>query len=211
LQKAGSDTGLFMSRMLQEFPVCFQRLPVAIGASMQHTCDMDEPIPEIICELRRAGLNDPRPLAARARLPLPKYVAEEVGKSFARVRLKMPPNHPPKIKASSLRQLGKLLLREPGLRDHLGVNEVLAKIYSETWPDAPEGSDMFKHCCAAEAFYLLETFTEKKPSNETIQTIAELLHGGDSANLERASKRVGKNRRKYPRNNPKPPPLGTPF
>jgi hypothetical protein len=174
---------------------------------------MDEPVSEIIYELERHGLNDPRPLAARARPPIKEYVKAEVTRSFHGVRRSRLNGVPKMPKAAELRQLGKLLLGSVALRDFLGVRKLQAEIWSRVEQEPPEGSDIFKHRCADEAFYLLETFTEKKPSNEAIQTIAELLHGGDGVNLERASKRIGRNRRKYPRNTPADilPPLGTPL
>src|SRR5262249_31606062 len=202
-----------MSHMLRDFSVDFQWLLIAVGASARHTCDMDELVSIIVDELKKRRLSDPRPLAARTAPPLEHYVKAEVTRSFDRVRLSQLNKLPNIPKATELRQLGKLLLGSEPLRDFLGVPKLQAEIWSRVEQEPKEGSDIFKYRCADEAFYLLETFTEKKPSNEAIQTIAGVLHGGDGANLERASKRVGQNRRKYPRNTPPEilPPLGTPF
>jgi hypothetical protein len=148
----------------------------------------------IVTALEARGLNDPRKLDGRA-TPLKEYVHSEANRSWDRVRLSVPDH--PKVTAAAMRQLGKLLLREPGVRQLLGISELWAKIYSRAEQEPPEGSNLFKHTCAAEAFFLLETFTEKKPIGDVVQTIASLLHGGENVDVERASKRVLRNRRKF--------------
>jgi hypothetical protein len=167
----------------------------------------NDAIEAIVTTLEDRGLNDPRKLDGRT-TPRKEYVRSEVSHSWDNVRL-LVPDHP-KVTAAAMRQLGKLLLRWPGLRQRLGVSELWAEIYSRAEQEPPEGADGFKHRCADEAFYLLENYTERGPTGEAMQTIASLLHGGANVDMERACKRVLRNRRKFPRNNPDIPPLRTP-
>jgi hypothetical protein len=172
----------------------------------------NEAIDAIVRALEARELNDSRKLDDRA-LPLKDYVVAEVGRSFDRVRLEIPDDHPLKtrrVTAAAVRQQGKLWLRWPGLRQLAGVDELWARMFSKAWQEPREGADVFKHCCADEAFYLLETFTVKGPTLNAMQTISGLLHGERDVDMERACKRVRRDRR-VPRNNPDIPPLGTPF
>jgi hypothetical protein len=175
----------------------------------------NEAIDAIVRVLKAREFNDSRKLDDRA-LPLKNYVVAEVGRSFDRVRLEIPDNHPlkpPRVTAAAMRQQGKLWLRWPGLRQLAGVSELWAKIYSKAEQEPPEVADVFKHRCAAEAFDLLEILTVKGPTLDDMQTISGLLHGGEIGDyeMERTCKRVLQNRRSVPRNNPDIPPLGTPF
>jgi hypothetical protein len=161
----------------------------------------------IVATLEKRDLSDPRKLDGQT-TPLKEYVRSEVSHSWDSVRLSVPDHL--KVTAAAMRQLGKLLLRWPGLRQCTGVSELWAKIFSKAEQVPPEGADAFKHRCAREAFYLLENCTKKGPTREAMQTIASLLHGGANVDTERACRRVLQDRREFHFNNPDIPPLGTP-
>ena len=182
-------------------------------SSISRPNDADDLVDRIVRELKARDFNDPRKLDDRA-LSLKDYVVAEVGRSFDRVRLTIPDDHPLKpsrVTAAALRQQGKLWLRWPWLRQLAGVSGLWAKIFSKTRQEPPEGADEFKHRCADESFFLLETFTVKGPTLNAMQAISGLLHGEQGEDMERACKRVLRDRRSVPRNNPDIPPLGTPF
>src|SRR6516162_54804 len=75
----------------------------------------NEAVDAIVRVLDARDFNDPRKLDDRA-LPLRDYVVAEVGRSFDRVRLTIPDDHPlmpSRVTAAAMRQQGKLWLRWP--------------------------------------------------------------------------------------------------
>jgi hypothetical protein len=73
--KASIGIGLFMSRMLHDFPLCSQRLSLTPGSSMQHERDMER-------GGKRPPQKDAREKLTNARTPLPAALDEELDACF---------------------------------------------------------------------------------------------------------------------------------
>jgi hypothetical protein len=161
--------------------------------------EVEYAVAEIVDQLKRYDINDPRPLRGRA-VPLDDYVAAEVRRSYERVRIVPPGGAVPP--AAKLRHFGKFALKYG-----MGIPAGLAMLWSRYKPEPPPGADAFKYRCADEAFFLVETFTQKMPTGAVdgpFCTIARYLYdsNADGHPLKRACEWVLGQRRKFPRNEP---------
>jgi hypothetical protein len=216
-----------MSRVSRNFPVIYQRLTVALGGSTRHGRDMpdqrkhslkvdSEAIKEIVKQLKEDGaLNDPRGLELDHRTtPLEDHVRAEVRRSIERMDLdvpELPPEYAAQVEA-----------RAAALRAALKVDSAAVKAIRKAglpatarlWQETPNRANALPYKCAAEAFFLMEQFSLKKiagteggPFIMISAMLYEAATGRREADVRRACLFILKNRRRYPRNDPTPPPI----
>jgi hypothetical protein len=134
----------------------------------------------IIAELEKGGeLNDPRPYLGDRPTPLADHVQREVQRSLNRVRLfltwKRPANVPPTPTAADFRKAAKALRKVAFTEEQRTAIRQLHAVRQEP----PERADALKHHCAAEAYYLMESFSATAPTgyeDGPFRVIAALIY-----------------------------------
>jgi hypothetical protein len=151
-------------------------------------------VASIIDELKRGGLlNEPRRHFSADSPALLDHVRNEVQRSIDRIRQRQTSvlptfyyaetKHPdgewvedqfvelPKRTAADYRTLGRLL-RKMGftaLAEQMGASEHVVQ-------EPPPRADALNHCCADEAFFLMQMFSIKDSKGEAFRAIAEMLY-----------------------------------
>jgi hypothetical protein len=186
-------------------------------------------VKSIIEELEKGGLLRDLRLRAenRRRTSLADHVRSEAQRSLDRVRLRRDFKRSDYITGTDERGDYRTVTDEHGkehripaprrtLADYRKVAKALREIaFTEEQREAarqleaveqepPERSNALKHYCAAEAYFLMEMFSARKPStypDGAFRKIAVLIYeavsGEDRANLERACEAVLHSRRRF--------------
>ena len=128
----------------------------------------------------------------------------------------LPPEYAPKVKAQAA-ALQTVFKKQRAYAKALRKAEVTPladHVEHSLWQEPPNRAGALPYKCAAEAFFLMEQFSLKKltgtedgPFLMIAAKLYEAVTGKREADMRRACHFVLENRRRYPRNDPTPPPI----